>query len=210
MADKDIALTFDDVPQSKSEQVLDILKENNVKATFFAVGRYIRRNPDALKRIIAEGHEIGNHSDDHSFLGVKGKLSESEIRQNLAEVQETVKSITGSYPVYFRAPYFDYSDELLMVTKEIGMSIIGTAIDSQDWDVSITTGQIVSNVINTAKDGGIIVLHEHSEGDLDRSIMAIPLIVNELRKKGYEIMPLGELVKKKGVSLEAGKIYNSI
>ncbi|MCL1959091.1 MAG: polysaccharide deacetylase family protein [Spirochaetes bacterium] len=210
MADKYVALTFDDVPQSKSEQLLDILKENNVKAAFFAVGQYIRRNPDAIKRMIAEGHEIGNHSDDHSFLGVKGKLNEREIRQNLAAVQEAVKSITGSCPVYFRAPYFDYSDELLVIAKEMGMPVIGAAIDSQDWAASITTGQIVSNVMNTAKDGGIIVLHEHSEGDLDRTIRAIPLIVNELRREGYEIMSLGELVKRKGVCLEAGKIYNSI
>lgn len=210
MSGKYIALTFDDVPQSRSEQLLDVLKENNVKATFFAVGQYIRRNPDALKRMIAEGHEIGNHSDDHSFLGVKGKLSESEIRQNLAAVQEEVKRVTGSYPVCFRAPYFDYSGELFMITKEMGMPVIGTAINSQDWDASITTGQIVSDVMNTAKDGGIIVLHEHSEGDLDRSIRAVPLIINNLREEGYEIMSLAELVKKKGVSLEAGKIYNSI
>jgi len=210
MADKYIALTFDDVPQSKSEQLLDALKENNVKAAFFAVGRCIRRNHDALKRMIADGHDIGNHSDDHSFLGAKGNLSENEIRQNLTAVQEAVKSITGSCPVYFRAPYFDYSDELLMVAKEMGMSVIGTTINSQDWDASITTGQIVSNIMNAVKDGGIIVLHEHSEGDLDRSIRAIPLIVNELRREGYEFISLGELAKKKGVCLEAGKIYNSI
>jgi peptidoglycan/xylan/chitin deacetylase (PgdA/CDA1 family) len=210
-ADKYIALSFDDGPMVQTGRLLETLKENNVKATFFLIGRHIRLRPDGVRNIIADGHEIGNHSDDHAYLGKNGKLDEDGIRQNLVAVQKAVYDITGAYPVYFRAPYLDYSQTLEKVVKEMGMAFIGANVDSKDWNWSsgITTDQIVSNVLNSAKDGGIILMHEHSEGDLERTIRAIPLIVTELRRRGYHILTVSGLAQTKGISLEAGKRYNS-
>jgi peptidoglycan/xylan/chitin deacetylase (PgdA/CDA1 family) len=180
-----------------------------VKATFFLIGRRIRQDPDGVRDIIAEGHEIGNHSDDHAYLGRNSKLDENGIRQNIAAVQDAVYNITKAYPVYFRAPYLDYSQTLEKVVKEMGMAFIGVNVDSRDWNNGITTDQIVSNVLNSARDGGIILMHEHSEGDLERTIRAIPIIITELRRRGFEILTVSGLAQKKGISLEAGKRYNS-
>jgi peptidoglycan/xylan/chitin deacetylase (PgdA/CDA1 family) len=210
-ADKYIALTFDDGPLTKTGELLEVLRENNVKATFFLIGRNVNRRPDDVRQIIAEGHEIGNHSNDHTYLGKNSALDENGIRDNINAVQEAIHEITGAYPVYFRAPYLDYSPVLETVVKEMGMALIGTNVDSRDWDGgTITTEKIISNVLNSAWDGSIVLLHEHSGGDLERTIRALPVIISELRKKGYEIVSVGELAKKKGVSYEAGKLYNSV
>jgi peptidoglycan/xylan/chitin deacetylase (PgdA/CDA1 family) len=209
-ADKYIALSFDDGPMALTGQLLETLKENNVKATFFLIGRNIRLRPDGVRAIIADGHEIGNHSDDHSYLGVNSKLDENGIRQNIAAVQEAIFGITDAYPAYFRAPYLDYSQTLEKVVKEMGMAFIGVSVDSNDWNNGITTERIVSNVLNSARDGGIILMHEHSAGDLERTIRAVPIIITELRKRGYEILSVSDLAQKKGIRLEAGKRYNSL
>jgi hypothetical protein len=92
----------------------------------------------------------------------------------------------------------------------MGMALIGANVDSKDWNGGITTDQIVSNVLNSATDGGIMLLHEHSEGDLERTIRVIPLIVSELRRRCFEILPVGGLAQKKGARLESGEIYNSL
>lgn len=208
-ADKCIALSFDDGPTAKTGQLLEILRENNVKATFFLIGRNVRQRPDYVRNLIAGGHEIGNHSNDHAYLGRNSKLDEGGIRQNVAAVQEAIYEITGEYPVYFRAPYLDYSGVLEKVVKEMGMVFIGVNVDSKDWSDGITTEQIVSNVLSSARDGSIILLHEHSGGDLERTIRAIPLIVTALRGEGFEILPVSGLAQKKGAHLDAGKRYNS-
>jgi peptidoglycan/xylan/chitin deacetylase (PgdA/CDA1 family) len=210
-ANKYIAFTFDDGPLTKIGQLLDTLRENNVKVTFFLIGQNVNRRPDDVRRIIAEGHEVGNHSNDHAYLGKNSALDENSIRRNINAVQEALHEITGAYPVYFRAPYLDYSPVLETVVREMGMAFIGTTIDSRDWDGgAITTNLIINNVLDSARDGGIILMHEHSSGDLERTIRAIPAIVSELRKRGYEIISIGELAKKKGVDYEAGKYYNSV
>jgi peptidoglycan/xylan/chitin deacetylase (PgdA/CDA1 family) len=90
------------------------------------------------------------------------------------------------------------------------MALIGANVDSRDWNKGITTDQIIGNVLNSAEDGGIILLHEHSEGDLERTIRAIPLIVSGLRGRGFEILPVSGLMQKKGAHLEAGNLYNSL
>jgi peptidoglycan/xylan/chitin deacetylase (PgdA/CDA1 family) len=208
--DKYIALSFDDGPMAQTGKLIETLKENNIKATFFLIGQHIRLCPHGVREIIAEGHEIGNHSNDHACLGENGNLDEDGIRQNLATVQKAVYDITGAYPAYFRAPYLDYSQTLEKVVKEMGMAFIGTNVDSMDWNSGITTDQIVSNVLNSAMDGGIILMHEHSEGDLERTIRAIPLIVTELRRRGYDILTVSGLTQTKGISVESGKRYNFI
>jgi peptidoglycan/xylan/chitin deacetylase (PgdA/CDA1 family) len=206
---KFIALSFDDGPTAQTGQLLKTLKENNVKATFFLIGQNVRLRPDDARGIIAGGHEIGNHSEDHAYLGGNSKLDEDGIRQNIAAVQEVLYGINGTYPVYFRAPYLDYSQALEKTVNEMGLAFIGANVDSSDWNSGITTDRIVSNVLNSATDGGIILLHEHSEGDLERTINAIPLIVPELRRRGFEILSVGGLAQRKGIRLEAGKRYDS-
>jgi GH35 family endo-1,4-beta-xylanase/peptidoglycan/xylan/chitin deacetylase (PgdA/CDA1 family) len=205
-----IAISFDDGPSEKTEQLLAVLRENNVKATFFLVGQLVENNPEKTRRIFAEGHEIGNHSYGFEGLGKNGKADEAAIRESLRATSAIIKETTGKAPVYFRAPNLDYSDTLSGAVKDMGMSLIGAGVSGRDWEADISTEEIISNILEAAKDGGIILLHERHSGDTERTIRAVPVIVHELRLRGYEIVSVGELAKKKGVSLEAGIRYDSI
>ena len=204
-----ISFTFDDGPSEKTEQLLDVLRENDVKAAFFLVGRLIENNPEKVRRIFAEGHEIGSHSYGFDGLGKNGKAGEEAIRESLRAASALIKETTGKDTPYFRAPNLDYSDTLTQAVKDLGMSLIGADVIGRDWEPDITTEEITGNVLNKARDGGIILLHERHSGDTERTIRAVPVIVRELRLRGYEIVPLGELAKRKGVSLEAGQRYDS-
>jgi peptidoglycan/xylan/chitin deacetylase (PgdA/CDA1 family) len=205
-----IVLSFDDGPAEKTGMLLEVLRENQVKAVFFLVGQNIRGRPEDARRIYAEGHEIGNHSDGFASLGQRGNAAEDDIRQSLAAAQTAIGEITGNNTPYFRAPNLDYSDTLGSVARDMGMALIGTDVSSHDWEAEISTDQIIENVLNAAKDGGIILMHERHSGDLERTIRAVPVIVRELRSRGYEFVTLDDLARKKGVKFEAGKLYNTI
>lgn len=206
-----IAITFDDGPCEKTDLLLQTLAENNVKATFFLIGQNITAFPEQASRIFAAGHEIGNHSGSFTPLGVKGGSPSKEIiRGSLDAASATIRAVTGTDPICFRAPNLDYSDTLESAAGEMGMVLIGADVSSKDWEKSITTEEIINNVLNAAKDGGIILLHEHHGGDTERTIRAVPVIVRELCARGYEIMSVSGLVQKKGGKLEAGKRYDNI
>ena len=208
--DKFIVMSFDDGPAEKTSLLLETLRENRIPALFFLVGQNIRDRPDDSRRIVADGHEIGNHSDGFAGLGTRGGAEESEIRRSLSAAQAAIEEITGGASPYFRAPNLDYSDALGVVTQEMGMAFIGTTVSSRDWEGEITTEQIIENVLNSAEDGGIILMHERHSGDLERTIRAVPVIARELRSRGFEFVSLSELARKKGVTFEAGKLYDNI
>jgi GH35 family endo-1,4-beta-xylanase/peptidoglycan/xylan/chitin deacetylase (PgdA/CDA1 family) len=205
-----ITMTFDDGPSEKTEQLLAVLRENKVKAAFFLVGQLIKNNPEITRRIFDEGHEIGNHSYAFAGLGKNGAAGEAEIRESLRATSALIQELTGKDTPYFRAPNLDYSDTLTEAVKNLGMSLIGANVMSRDWEADITTEEIIGNVLNAAKDGGIILLHERHSGDTERTIRAVPVIVHELRRRGYEFVSLAELAEKKGHSFEAGQRYDYI
>jgi peptidoglycan/xylan/chitin deacetylase (PgdA/CDA1 family) len=205
-----IALSFDDGPSEKTESLLAVLSENNAKATFFLIGENIANKPDEAQLIFAGGHEIGNHSYGYEGLGDATQASEDSIRESLTATSAQINGVTGTDPVYFRAPNLDYSETLTAVAGELGMALIGTDVIGFDWEDAITTEGIIDNVLKAAKDGGIILLHERHEGDLERTIRAVPKIISTLRSQGYEIITVGELAKRKGVTLEPGIRYDTI
>ncbi|MDR3284395.1 MAG: polysaccharide deacetylase family protein [Treponema sp.] len=206
--DKVIAFTIDDGPSTKTDRLLEVLEEQHIKATCFLIGRNIRQYPAAAVRIFEAGHEIGNHSD--SWEGLGGK-DEKAISASLEAASAEIVNITGSSPVYFRAPNLDYGPGVLAsVAGDMGMSLTGTDVIAMDWEAAITTDGIIDNVINSAKDGGIILIHERHEGDLERTIRAIPVIADKLRQAGYEIVTVTELAAKKDVVLEPGVTYTVI
>jgi peptidoglycan/xylan/chitin deacetylase (PgdA/CDA1 family) len=207
---KYIAVSFDDGPGEKTGRLLDVLREHNVKATFFLIGQNIRSRPQEARQIFAQGHEIGSHSDGYAGLGVNGKADENAIRQSLSAASAAIKEITGTNPACFRAPNLDYSDTLTAVVQEMGMALIGSDVIGRDWEEHITTEQIIDNILDSAKDGGIILLHERHNGDLERTIRAVPVIVRELRAQGYELVSVSELAAQKGAVLEAGKRYDAV
>ena len=148
-----IALTFDDGPFSHTDELLSILENYNAHATFFVTGENTTRYPKQAYKIQEAGHDIGNHSWSHTALN---NAALDKIRQELSKSSAAISAITGKDPTLFRAPFLSYSENLTQVAKEMGMSIIGTQIFSMDWE-NIGHEQVASNVIHSAKDGGIIL-----------------------------------------------------
>jgi peptidoglycan/xylan/chitin deacetylase (PgdA/CDA1 family) len=200
---KYIALSFDDGPSAVTETLLAVLAEHRVKATFFLIGRNIRANQSKARAIFDGGHELGSHSDGYDSLG--GTTAETVIRPSLEKTSSALKEITGKDPVFFRAPNVNYGTSLSAVCAELGLAIIGVSCWSQDWQESVTTEQLVANVLKDAGDGAIINCHE-----LAKTAAGLPAMITGLRAAGYWILPVGRLGAIKGKTLEAGIRYDRI
>jgi peptidoglycan/xylan/chitin deacetylase (PgdA/CDA1 family) len=199
---KYIAISFDDGPNSAvTQNLLNVLAEKKVKATFFLIGQNIRSNRALAKAIFDAGHELANHSDGWDSLG---SSAVETIRRSLTATSAAIEDITGTEPVLFRAPNVNYGANLSGVCTELGLAIIGVSLWSNDWQ-GIATNQIISNVINNPQDGDIINCHE-----LANTVTAVPDIVDGLRGKGFWIMTVGELAIIKDKSLAAGIQYDRI
>lgn len=204
-----IVLTFDDGPDPVwTPKVLDILKQENVKAAFFIVGENGQANPDLVKRIVAEGHEIGNHSFTHPNLG---EVPRQVVDLELNATQRLIESLTGRSTRLFRAPYFgdaeprtpDEVDPTVQAQK-LGYISVGLHLDSDDWKLKNDDGsphtadQMVDEIlkqaaIETPEERGEIVLLHDSGGDRSATIEALPRIIHELRARGYEFTTVADL-----------------
>src|SRR5215212_9585899 len=197
--DKYLAITFDDGPDKRNTpQILDVLKEHDVPATFFVVGQNVNREPELFKRIYKEGHDIGNHTYTHANLENAG-----EFRQKL-ELNATQKLLASNFGVQtrlFRPPYSDDHDprtnaELAPVktATDMGYLSVGMHIDPNDWKAG-SAGEIVKKTITAVKErrGNIILLHDGG-GDRDKTTAALPAIVTQLREEGYTFVTVSDLL----------------
>lgn len=204
---KYIALSFDDGPAgAKTQDLLTILQEKRVKATFFLIGQNIRNQKQYAQAISVGGHELANHSDGYNSLG--GTTPEETIRTSLEKASAEIKGITDKDPLYFRAPNVNYGTNLTKVCTEIGLAIIGVSVWSNDWQSGINVEKITSNVLANPQDGNIINCHEPNTAP--NTLAALPDIIDGLRDKGFWIMTVGQLAVMKGKTLEAGNQYDSI
>ena len=204
-----IVLTFDDGPDPVwTPKILDILKQENVKAAFFIVGSNGQTNPAIVKRILDDGHEIGNHSFTHPNLG---EVPRQVVDLELNTTQRLIESLTGRSTRLFRAPYFGDAeprtpDEIdpTVQAQNLGYISVGLHIDPDDWKpknddgTPHTADQIVEEVIRQAaittpeERGNIVLLHD-AGGDRSATVVALPRIISELRGRGYEFTTVGEL-----------------
>jgi len=187
-----IALTFDDGPHpTQTPRLLDMLKARNVKATFYVVGTNARRYPDILRRIVAEGHEIGNHTVNHPNLT---KLSEEGVRQELRGTHDAIVSATGIAPKTMRPPYGAITTaQKAWIRKEFGYPSILWSVDPEDWKKpgsSVVTSRLVSG----ASPGGILLVHDIHSPTVD----AIPSAVDQLLAKGYKFVTVTQLLAMEG------------
>jgi peptidoglycan/xylan/chitin deacetylase (PgdA/CDA1 family) len=206
---KSIAITFDDGPTAESAKLLDILANNSIKATFFQVGMNMRKYPKSSELIFSKGHELGNHGDNYDMLGSRASAS---VQASLTTVNNQIKQVTGSNPLYFRAPGLDYgTGSLASVCKTLGLSLIGTDVIGQDWG-SIPASTIVSNIMKSAHDGGIILLHENVDdpNKYEQTRQAVKIIVAQLKNQGYDVMNVSDLFKAKNKTPVPGQRYDSI
>ncbi|MEC0239586.1 polysaccharide deacetylase family protein [Paenibacillus dokdonensis] len=191
---KQIALTFDDVPDPRfTPQILKILSQNGVKATFFVVGSRAKKHPDLVARIIREGHVIGNHSYNHPQFH---KLTMTEYMDQIIRTENILYGITGYKPKLIRPPYGDITENQLRWAKREGYKIVNWNVDSLDWK-GISKEAVKRNVMTTAGQGSIILQHAGggSSSDLSGTIGALPEIIRELKKKGYTFVTLPKLLK---------------
>jgi cellulose synthase/poly-beta-1,6-N-acetylglucosamine synthase-like glycosyltransferase/spore germination protein YaaH/peptidoglycan/xylan/chitin deacetylase (PgdA/CDA1 family) len=208
--DKQIAITFDDGPDPKwTPLMLDVLKKENVKAAFFIVGSEAEKFPSIVRRMYEEGHEIGNHTWTHPDISnVRRQYMQLEL--NLTE--RFFASTLGVKPLLFRPPYSidqepDTGDQVrpLELSQEMGYITVGDKLDPNDWknDPRPTAEQITQAVLahlppcnpGDFRCGNIVLLHDGG-GDRSNTVKALPMIIDELRARGYELVPVSTLMGK--------------
>jgi len=200
-----LVLSFDDGPDSKwTSKILDILKEKQVPAVFFIIGEQANKYPQILKREYEEGHEIGNHTFTHPKFD---EISHTQIKWELNLTQRLIESTLGVKSILFRPPYGidhqpEYAEEVaqLPYPQELGYLIVGQRIDPDDWRMNEEKHQrppeeIVSDVLHQANNGNIVLLHDGG-GDRAQTVAALPLMIDQLRAKGYEFVSVSDLIGK--------------
>jgi peptidoglycan/xylan/chitin deacetylase (PgdA/CDA1 family) len=193
VTEKKVALTFDDGPDEIfTRQVLDVLKQNNVNATFFVIGKRAEAHPEIIARMIREGHIVGNHSYTHADLS---KLSISNFKKQIDDTQSILKPITGYIPKLLRPPYGAINEQQVRWAMDHGYLIINWNVDSLDWK-GISADKVSHNVLSANRQGAIILQHcGGGEGeDLSGSVKAIPTIIRTLKSQGYEMVTIPELL----------------
>lgn len=191
--DKEIALTFDDGPEGKfTDQVLDVLKEYNIKATFFLVGSNMERYPDVVKRIQAEGHAIGSHTYSHSDLRT---LSKEGAYDQLWRAGHVFKRLLGFEPAFYRPPYGAVTDEQIPYFASKGYRTINWSIDSFDWDTTQNSvEEITGRVLKYAHEGAIVLMHTGGK-DKTNTVKSLPIIIKTLLERGYSFKTVPDMLK---------------
>jgi peptidoglycan/xylan/chitin deacetylase (PgdA/CDA1 family) len=185
-----IAMTFDDGPSAETTpRLLDILKQRNLKVTFFEIGQNAERNPAIVKRILAEGHEIGNHSWTHPQLS---KLSDERVTEEITKTQDAIKNASGSgyTPTLLRPPYGAITArQKEWIEKQFGLSIIMWSVDPFDWK---RPGESVieQRILDGARPGAIILSHDIHKQTVD----AMPATLDALIAKGFKFVTVSQLI----------------
>ncbi len=189
-----IALTFDDGPvASNTTRVLDMLKRRNIKATFYVIGERVQNNQSLVRRMAAEGHEIGNHTWTHGKLTT---MSDTKVRWELNRTRDAIVSATGVKPRTMRPPYGALrSSQRSWIFREYGYPTILWDVDPEDWKkpgVSVIRNRILSGT----KNGSIILLHDLHKSSVD----AVPSTIDALLRRGYKFVTVSQLIalKNKG------------
>ena len=198
-----VALTFDDGPTiGITDQVLDVLQENEVVASFFLIGQQITDETRYLvKRAYDMGCSIENHSKTHQSMP---KQSRQEIVEEIQYTSDLIEEITGEKPEFFRPPYIDY-DQKMYDLIDLGF-ICGYGCE--DWVPSVTVKERVDRVLHDANPGFIVLLHDMS--DNTNTVEAIKIIIPELKKQGYEFVTIRELFQMIGVKPQKNVIFMGV
>lgn len=191
---KEVALSFDDGPDDYwTPRVLDDLKELDAKATFFCVGERVQANPDVFRRMIKEGHVVGNHSWNHANLS---KITIEQAADQIIRTNEEMFRAGGVRPHLLRPPYGALSEPLIREATRLGQIIILWNVDSLDW-TQIPAEQVAANILSHTGPGAIILLHSAGgKGQsLQNTVNALPYVIRTLRDRGYRFRTIPELLK---------------
>ena len=198
-----IALTFDDGPNTViTPQVLDILEENGAVGTFFLIAQNI--NPESaemVRRAVAMGCDIENHSVTHSFMD---EMTPEQIREEVKTCSEKITAITGRAPEFFRPPFIRVSQEMY---DNIELTFICGA-GCEDWVPEVSAQTRIERVLANAEDGQIVLLHD-MEWNVN-TVEALKTIVPELKKRGYRFVTCAQLFAEAGVTPVHGRLYSNV
>lgn len=198
-----IALTFDDGPNTEiTPQVLDILEENSVRASFFLIADAITPESARMARRAFEmGCEINNHSKTHGFMD---KMAPETIRAEIKYCTDRIVEITGIAPRFFRPPYIAVNQTL---HDNVDLTFI-CGVGCEDWVPEVTAQQRIDRLLSTVKDGDIILLHDMSGNK--NTVEALRTVIPAWKERGFAFVTCGELFDLKGVTPKKGKIYSNV
>jgi peptidoglycan/xylan/chitin deacetylase (PgdA/CDA1 family) len=194
-----VALTFDDGPSSWTDQILDLLAESGGRATFFVCGVAIGGREDTLRRCVAEGHEIANHTHTHPELR---ELDRTAIGAELEAASSAIELVIGRRPVHFRPPYFESSPDVEAVSRELGLGEpIGADAWTSDWDQD-PAEQLLAAITATCRAGSIIDLHDAvppqdrapTPPTRDETVRTVGLLLPWLAERGLSSVTVTELL----------------
>ena len=184
-----VSLTFDDGPwPGQTERILDILREQGVKASFFMLGYKARDNPALAKRVADEGHVVGSHTMGHKTLT---RLDPGLVAPQIVAGQDAVAAATGVQPHWFRPPGGQISPDVWNRVNEANLRVAMWNVDPQDWRRP-NADWIARYIVNHVTPGSIVLLHDGG-GDRSMTIVALPWIIGELKARGYRFVTLDEL-----------------
>lgn len=191
--EKVIALTFDDGPHpTYTNQILDILKEYDVKATFFVLGKFAEAYPDIIIRQWQEGHEIGNHT--YSHVDAK-RVSKKVLYNEYKKTQEIIENLINHQPRLFRPPYGSFDSQALDIVEMHDSIIVlwSAHQDSKDWS-NPDVEEIVNTTLSNIRNGDIILFHDYVYYDESSTVEALKEIIPELKSRGYRFVTISELL----------------
>lgn len=197
------ALTFDDGPGPYSDAILDTLKAHGAKATFFMNGYKVRNYATQVRRMVAEGHQIANHTYNHPYLA---KSSGATIQREITSTAQALTEVTGltgtgNTGFYLRPPYGSWNSSVIALA---GVPVIWCTVDSGDWKYQ-DANRLVSYTGSVLKDGDIVIMHETHK----TTAQGLGRLLDTLQAKGFELVTVEELFWRRGITPQAGQLYYS-
>ncbi len=187
--EKKVAISFDAAwGADDTPQILEILRQHNVKTTFFLTGIWVKQYPDMVRAIAAAGHEIGNHSLTHPHFN---SLTEAEMKKELGDNDLLIFDLTGTHTKLFRPPFGEYDDLVIQTAHSSGYEVIQWSVDSLDWQ-DIGKEAITERVLQNIQPGAIVLFHNNAKYTPE----ALPVILDSLQQQGYQIVPVSDLLLK--------------
>lgn len=182
-----VAFTFEDGPgRDETHEVLRVLKDHGVKATFFLSGKWVAQHPQAARAVAQDDHELGNYTYSAPHVN---SLSAGEIRRELEKAHKVIVETCGETPRVFRPPYGEYSNKVIEAARELGYETVVWSIDSLDWR-GAPAADIKARVLARIHKGSIIRFHVGGA----HTVESLPGIISELKKQGYAVVPVSSLL----------------